>query len=138
MTKRERNSCYTYFAIKGNFEPDDMSKRLKLPPTKQWKIGDFRKDGKTRYDFALWEYGRCDNYDIIVENQMMKTISELIPKINELKAIKRAFDVSFTLEVVPSVYVGESTPCLAPSQEIIKFCYESGTDMDIDLYIYDS
>ena len=136
--KQGRNSCYTYFAIKGNFEPDEISKILNLSPAKQWKIGDLRRNGKSRYDFALWEYGRCNDYDVYVENQMMKTISSLMSKTNELKAIKKQFDVNFVLEVVPSVYVDESTPCLAPNREVIKFCYETETDIDIDLYVFDS
>jgi hypothetical protein len=53
-----RNSCYTYFRIVGDFNPDDVSERLGLTPEKSWKIGDLRRNG-TRYDFASWEIGRC-------------------------------------------------------------------------------
>lgn len=54
-----------------------------------------------------------------------------------LKRIKQEFDANLTLEIVPTVYVGEVSPCLAPSSQVIKFCYESGTDIDIDLYVFD-
>lgn len=132
-----RNSCYTYFKIVGDFNPEEATQRLNLVPTKQWHIGDIRKNG-TKFDFALWEYGRCDVYDVIVENQMMKTIQELIPKISILNNIRNDFDVEFTLEIVPEIYAGETTPCLAPNKEVIKFCYETSTNIDIDLYVYDS
>ena len=49
-----KNSCYTYFKIVGNFNPDDISALLNLTPEKSWKIGDLRRNG-TKYDFALWE-----------------------------------------------------------------------------------
>lgn len=132
-----KNSCYTYFAIKGDFDPDEITRILELIPTKQWRIGDLRRNGST-YDFALWEYGRCDEYDVITENQMLCTIEHLAPKINLLQEIKKNFDVNFWLEVVPSVYPGESTPCLAPNRAIIEFCYLTETDIDIDLYVYES
>ena len=51
-----RNSCYTYFKIVGNFDPDKVSEILNLTPEKSWKIGDLRRNG-TKYDFALWEIG---------------------------------------------------------------------------------
>ena len=132
-----QNSCYTYFAIKGNFNPDDITAKLGLSPSHQWCVGDLRKNG-TAYDFALWEYGRCEDYDMLTDNQMRQTISELIPKVQELKDIKLKYDVSFVLEVVPSVYAGESAPCLAPDRTVIEFCYHTETDIDIDLYVFDS
>ena len=78
---KTRNSCYTYFKIVGNFNPDDISELLALSPEKAWKIGDLRRNG-TKYDFALWEIGRCTDYDIEVENQMRKTIAVLQDKIS--------------------------------------------------------
>jgi len=133
----EKNSCYTYFKIVGNFMPDEITKILKLNPTKQWSIGDLRRNSSV-YDFALWEYGRCDKYDGLVENQMMNTIKNLIPKSKELNEIKKAYDVDYTLEVVPTIYVGETTPSLSPNRQIMEFCCDTGTEIDIDLYVYDS
>ena len=137
MSERDRNSCYTYFKITGDFNPDEISQVLGLLPSKQWKIGDLRRNG-TKYDFALWEYGRCDSYDVYVENQMMKTIEGLLPKINELNKIKDKYNAYFTLEIVPSIYAGGTNPCLAPNREVIRFCYKTDTNIDIDLYIFDS
>lgn len=129
-------SCYTYFAIKGNFPPDEISKILNLTPTKQWAIGDLRRDGKSRYDFALREYGRCDEYDVDVENQCLKTISDLRAKINDLKYIKKNYDVSFVLEIVPSIIVEDTHPAIGFNQDLIEFCYLTETSIDIDLYVY--
>lgn len=133
----ERNSCYTYFKITGDFEPDIITDILELCPEKSWKIGDKRKNNTT-YDFALWEIGRSSDYDVYVEKQMMATITPLLTKVDQLKSIKNKWDVSFTLEIVPSIYVNEVNPCLAPSKQIIKFCYETDTDIDIDLYIFNA
>lgn len=132
-----RNTCHTYFAIKGDFNPDQISDMLQLKPSKQWHIGDYKNNG-THYDFALWEYGRCENYNVNSEQQMLTTIEELIPKTDILRKIKQENDVSFVLEIVPQLYTGETSPCLAPNKEVIKFCYETDTDIDIDLYIFDA
>ena len=131
------NSCYTSFSIKGMFNPDDITRILGLTPIKQWYIGDLRRNG-TAYEFAFWEYGRCNEYNVITEYQMMYTIRDLMPKIELLNKIKREFDVTLLLAVVPTVYVGEATPSLSPNRKIMEFCYKTETDFDIDLYVYDS
>ena len=131
-----RNSCYTYFKIVGNFNPDDVSKLLNLAPEKTWKIGDLRRNG-TKYDFALWEIGRCEEYDIDVSNQMRKSIAALQDKIPILNHIRQEYDVSFFLEIVPTIYVDDITPAIAPSLDIIDFCHATRTEIDIDMYIYD-
>lgn len=132
-----RNNCYTYFKIVGDFNPDDISKLLNLTPEKSWKIGDVRRNG-TKYDFALWEIGKCTEYDVEVEKQMRKTIAVLQDKISILNQIKQENDVSFVLEIVPMIYAGDINPCLNPTLDIIDFCHATRTEIDIDMYIYDS
>ncbi len=131
------NSCYTYFKIVGDFDPDTVTEILGLQPSKTWRIGDARCNGSL-YDFSLWEFGRCDRYDVIVENQMHTTIDPLLDKVGLLNRIREKFGVSFTLEIVPTVYVDNTTPCLAPSLTVIDFCHATRTEMDIDLYLMDT
>ena len=132
-----RNSCYTYFKIVGDFNPDDVSELLNLTPEKTWKIGDLRRNG-AKYDFALWEIGRCTEYDVEVENQMRKTIALLQDKIPLFNQIRQENDVSFVLEIVPTIYAGDKKPCLAPPLDVIDFCHATRTEIDIDMYVYDS
>ena len=129
-----RNSCYTYFRIVGNFNPDDISALLNLTPEESWKIGDLRRDG-TKYEFANWMIGKCVEYDVYVENQMRKTISILLDKIATLNQIREENDVEFFLEIVPSIYVNDINPCLAPPLDVIDFCHATRTEIDIDLYV---
>ena len=132
-----RNSCYTYFRIVGNFNPDDVSERLNLTPEKAWRIGDLRCNG-TRYDFASWEIGRCAEYDVQVENQMRKTLASLWDKVSLLNQIREENDVHFVLEIVPTIYVDDINPCLAPPLDVIDFCHATRTAIDLDMYICNS
>ncbi|MCM1132158.1 MAG: DUF4279 domain-containing protein [Ruminococcus flavefaciens] len=133
MKKSEHTKCYTYFRMVGNFNPDTVSEMLCLVPEQSHKIGDTRKNG-TKYDFAVWHYGCCEDYDICVANQMQKTISNLLSKTDILKEIKKKYDVSFYLEVVPVIVCNEAMPCLAPSLDVMQFCCDTQTEIDIDLY----
>ena len=129
-----QNSCYTYFAIKGEFNPDDITRRLGLKPSKVWKAGD-KSDNGTVYDFSYWEFGFCDEYDVVTEKQMQKTLEPLLSKTAILNEIRKDFDVAFVLEIVPTVYSENATPNLSPSMEVIDFCHETRTGIDIDLYV---
>lgn len=130
----EHTDCYTYFKIVGNFDPGTVSELLGITPEDFWKIGDKRKNG-TFYDFAYWRTGTCREYDIETDRQMLKTLAFLLDKTEVLNEIKRRYDVDFVLEVVPTVRFDESTPCLAPSLEVMRFCCATETVIDIDLYV---
>ena len=134
---KTRNSCYTYFRIFGNFNPDDISALLNLTPEESWKIGDLQCDG-TKYEFANWMIGKCAEYDVYVENQMRKTISILLDKIATLNQIREENDVEFVLEIVPSICVDDINPCLAPPLDVIDFCHATRTKIDIDMYLFNS
>lgn len=137
LLANSRNKCYTYFKITGNFDPDYITEILNLTPEQSWKIGDLRRNG-TKYDFALWEIGRCEEYDVEVENQMRKTIAPLQDKISLLNKIREENEVYYYLVIVPTIYVGDINPCLAPPLDVIDFCHATRTEIDIDMYICDS
>ena len=130
------NSCYTYFKIVGQFNPDYVSQVLNLKAEESWKIGEQRKNG-TKYDFAFWKIGTCNEYDGEVANQMKKTISVLLDKIDLLNKIRKENDVCFCLQIVPTICMADTTPCLAPTLDIIDFCHATRTEIDIDMYIQD-
>ena len=132
-----RNSCYTYFCIEGEFNPDKVSELLNLIPEATEKIGDLQRDG-TKCERASWEIGRCMEYDVYIENQMRKTIAALQDKIPLLNDIREKNDVSFVLEIVPTIYAGDTNPCLAPPLDVIDFCHATRTEIDIDMYVYNS
>lgn len=131
---KRQNECYTYFRIVGDFSPAEVTKRLGLPPEKAWNIGDRCENG-TRHAFASWMIGCCGEYDVNTENQMRKTIAPLLDKVEQLNGIRAENDVSFYLEVVPTIRSRNNRPCLAPSLDVIDFCHATRTEIDIDMYL---
>ena len=121
------NTCYTYFKIVGDFDPDDVTRRLSLPPDEIWKGPDCRQ--------SQWHFGRCDEYSPYVEEQMRRTIAPLLDKVAILNQIRADYGAELFLEIVPTVYPGESTPCLAPPLDVIDFCHATRTQIDIDPYM---
>ena len=130
------NRCYTYFRITGDFDPDVITEQLGLQPNKTWKIGDKRRNGTT-YDFSSWVFGYCDKYDVLVENQMHTTIDPLLDKMDLLNEIREKFDVTFTLEIVPTLYAENTSSCFSFFFFFFFFFYSTKTQIDIDLYVMD-
>ena len=83
---------------------------------------------------TIFHHGYLD-IDVLVENQMHTTIDPLLDKMDLLNEIREKFDVTFTLEIVPTVYAENTSPCLAPSMNVIDFCRSTKTQIDIDLYV---
>lgn len=119
------NTCYTYFKIIGHFNPDVITERLSLQPFEAWQ------DGTS----SQWYFGRCDDYSPYVEEQIRKTLAPLLDKTDILKQIRQEFNAAFFLEIVPTIYPDEPTPCIAPPLDVIDFCHETRTEIDIDLYM---
>ncbi len=128
------NSCYTYFTIVGDFNPDEITEKLGLEPFAFWQKGDKRPNGMP-YTFSRWSFGKCSDYDVEVSNQMLKTITPIIDKIDLLNEIREKYEVSYYIEVVPEIYTEESTPALGVNLAVIDFCHATRTEIDIDLYV---
>lgn len=130
----EHNACMTYFSIRGKFNPDEITAYLRVAPEQVRRIGEPLPNGKKR-DIAYWRFGTVVGTDCDINKQMLETIKALLPKEDLLRKIKLTYDAALTLEVVPIVRYDEPTPCLAPSLAVMRFCLETGTELDIDLYV---
>ncbi|PKM62308.1 MAG: hypothetical protein CVU97_06055 [Firmicutes bacterium HGW-Firmicutes-21] len=146
----EKTSCYTYFSItsngiidirglqatdKGIFDPANITKMLGVLPFSSWKKGDKRKTGYPYYGFSAWSGAKSTLDTLVIEEQVLETISLLKEKIEVLLQIKSLYDVSFAIVIVPEI-INEETPAIHFNKETIDFCYKTGTEIDIDMYIY--
>ena len=86
----KKTKCYTYFSIKGEFDPDEITEMLGIQPVKAFQSGEpryYMKGGQKidtghKYSCSCWDGCRCDEYDVIISNQMEKKIEPLIPMID--------------------------------------------------------
>lgn len=134
--RNSKTSCYTYFRMAGDFKTEDISTLLSLTPFKSFDIGEMRRGGKGKYDFALWSYGYNADYTADVGEQLLDTIKDLEKRIDILNEIRNKYDVAFFLEIVPEMIVDDTHPAIYFDEKIIEFCYLTKTRIDIDMYIY--
>ena len=105
----KRTTCYTYFSITGEFDPDEITSILGIQPVKTFRSGEpryylkngLKVDTGYKYSCSCWDGCRCEEYDVNISNQMEKTIE----------------------------------PRISPSMKVIDFCSKVRAELDIDWYI---
>ena len=146
-----KTTCYSYFSIcsagevvdgiglvaceNGTFQPDEITDMLGIQPFAAWASGTPRKNGRSIYTFSNWQACKQTEPAMDAEEQCRNIVRELRPRLSQLQDIKRKFNVDFTLMIVPQIY-NEENPILGFDREIIEFCYLTGTEIAVDLYVY--
>lgn len=146
----EKTSCYSYFAIcsageirdgvgfvageNSYFDPDCITEKLGLKPFDVNKMGAPRKSGHGQYPFSDWACCKQTEPALDAEAQCKKIVRELYPLISQLQEIKTEYNVDYTIMIVPHIY-NEESPILGVDSEIIEFCYRTGTEIAVDMYV---
>ena len=155
MKPKEKTTCYSYFDIcsegelqygvgfvaeeNSEFDPDYITELLGIEPHNKWRTGEPRRHGAGvygAYKFSRWGACRQDTPENDAREQCLAIVRMLKDKIPALKQIKREYNVSFCIIVVPEIY-NEEAPALCFDEEIIEFCHATGTVIDIDTYVHD-
>jgi hypothetical protein len=147
-----KTECHSYFAICSNgeikdsvgfiafpnsdFNPDYITEKLSIQPYETKRMGDSRKNSNGTYPFSDWTACYQDTPALDAEEQCMKIIHILNDKIYELTQIKNEFNVTFCINIIPHIY-NEESPAIVINKQIIDFCYATGTEIGVDLYVYD-
>lgn len=148
----EKTSCYSYFSIcssgeirvdvgfiaadKSYFNPDDITAKLGIEPFETRRMGASRKNGYGHYPFSDWACCKQCEPAMDAEEQCRKIVRELHTLIPQLQEIKKEYNVDYSIIIVPHIY-NEANPILGFDSEIIEFCYQTGTEISVDMYIHD-
>ncbi|MCR5057822.1 MAG: DUF4279 domain-containing protein [Clostridiales bacterium] len=131
----DQTTCYTYFSIRGDYDPEEITKILGIKPERTFRKGELNKVGHP-YKCSSWAGCFCREYDIDLSVQMEKTIQPLLSKYEELNLIRTKYKAYLSLEVVPEIVYGSDKPILGPSMAVMQFCCATQTELDIDWYLF--
>lgn len=148
----EKTSCYSYFAICSSgeirngvgfvardnsyFDPDDITSQLGIEPFEARKMGAPRKNGNGYYPFSDWACCKQMEPALDAQEQCRQIVRQLRDRIPQLQEIKKEYAVDYSIIIVPHIY-HEENPILGFDSEIIDFCYQTGAEISVDMYIYD-
>lgn len=122
------HKCLTYFLIDSSnkINTNEIIKLLNINNNDIGKITE-----------KSIEIGRCEEYDVNINNMIRVTIKELIGKEELLLKIKEEYNLNFYLSKVINIdnSCDEPMPILGIEEDIIEFLYKTKTIDDIDYYI---
>ncbi len=113
------------------FDPDVITKILKLPPT-HTRYGSYDKDHPR---ISSWEY-RISKPTIDAEEQLVQLAQKFTPLIAKINDIKTKYNVNVGLMIVPHIY-GEEAPIISLTRDVIEFCHKAGAIVTSDTYVYE-
>lgn len=124
----EKHTCKTYFV----FQLNDSCNKDKVEQAIIDQLG-----VKPVFNRRSFEIGCNEAYSVHVSDMVRVTIKGLKGKEEEIIDIKRRFNLTTCLEIVPYIVADseQSNQCLSLDDDIIEFLYKSGTAMDLDYYI---
>lgn len=132
----DKTNVKVEFTISGDyFDPDEVSRLLQIEPIELILRGSVGNDRKIPSKKTSWTISTKKEESYDVDEQTQKVLSSILNEKNELREIKTKWYVSFILEIIVEVEIGEK-PALHYTKNTIKFLGEIGAETYIDLYNY--
>ena len=132
----EKTMVMAEFSVSGdNFKPTDVTRELKLVPTKCWEEGDITGISKLPKRHTYWEINMGYEESNDIDKQMQKLFNVLKEKTAALKRIKLEFKIEFTTCIVIKVENGE-VPAMHIDPYFINFAHEIGAGIEFDFYYF--
>ncbi|MCB2410299.1 DUF4279 domain-containing protein [Hymenobacter lucidus] len=135
------SQSYVYFSLQGaDFDPDEVTTRLGITPTKTWRKGDQKSYGIPRQNTAwIWETARGTE-PIWINTLVDEVLSTFEAKADIIMELKHTLQLESMLCII--LYIDrnedESTPSVGHDLRTISFLYHTQTTTDIDMYHYNS
>lgn len=124
------NEYKVYFAVTGDFDPDEITQLLAISPSEAWKKGDRNEITHYERKFSGWHLdSRLDQFTPL-ETQMIDVLDQLQGKSLEVAAIKKTHAAYIQLVG----YFHGSYPGLHFEAELVSELAKFHLSVDFDFY----
>jgi len=137
----EKSKSYVYFAFKGDFDPNLITKRIGIHPTTIWKKGEKTDNLRKEYTFSFWALStEVGKEGLDMDKLVKEVIDQLKGKEVLIMDLKTELSASSILQIKMDIDMNEeaSTPFIGHDHETIEFLFRTKTETDIDIYTYNS
>ena len=148
----EDTTCYAFFLIRSAgkldyyngfipsensaFNPDEITNAIGIKPFKTIKYGTLRDNGKGTYNFSSWYGCKQVEPDVSRLQQCNKIVEELKSHVPVLMQFKEKYNLSFSIQIFPCAENKKCGDVIGFTREIIDFCYMTGTEIVVDMFLY--
>lgn len=87
----EPNECYAYFAIAGDFDPQEITSRAGIAPTKAWRRGEIAPRTNRERRFSRWSLFSRLPRDRALEDHVADVLAQLVPRAGAFRALSQEY-----------------------------------------------
>lgn len=128
---------YVYFALRGDFDTDEVTQRVGLTPTKALRKHEKDPERKTPR-FSHWDYSTpvVRGKHVDVYELASQITANLRPHAGAIRQAVQDLGLSATLQVVLYInWIDETpTPAIGFHRDVVQFLADVGATVDIDTY----
>lgn len=122
-----------YFTLTGlDCEPEEITAKIGIKPTKTWKVGDLiNSRGTIRRKHNGWKLESKLEKSAELEEQIKSVLEQLQPSWQPLREICTQYDA----EINCVIYTIKQIPAIHFDREIIEKVNQLNAAIDVDLYV---
>ena len=124
------DTWYAYFHVRGPFDPDDITRRLGVTPTKTAREGDAIGDTSKKRQCSLWALHSRLGPSASLEEHVKDVLDQLDANREAFEQLSRDFDG--TMQLVG--YFQDVNPGVHFDAEIVRRNADYGLCIDCDFY----
>jgi hypothetical protein len=128
-------NSYLYFSFRGDFfDTTELTNILNIQPTSVMIKKDLIPKSNS------WNYHIDAGNDLDLEKHLDQLVQIFDSKIEIINRVKKEQNLENVIQFVIDIdtHPESSTPYFILNHKVIEFLYNTGTEMDYDLYKYDS
>jgi hypothetical protein len=119
-----------------DLNPDDITSRLDLEPTRTWRLGDQILNTSLKREHGGWSLSTDRKPVIDLQDQLDLILREVQAQTDALNEL--ANERNFNVELACVIYVSDETPVIHFDAEVVELLAELNAEIDIDLYVLPS
>ena len=119
--------------IVGDFDPDEVSKKLNISASKQWRRGT-PINKRINYDCDGWVYSFSSLETLFVDIQMNNLLSVFSSRVNDFNELRDMYNLMFCIDIVIRIK-NQEIPSVFFDSKVLDFTQKIGATIDIDMYL---
>lgn len=121
-------------AIGDHFIPDQITERLAIKPTEQYRKGDFSKRNVERKE-SCWSISTGYVETLYVSDVLAQLINKVSGKESVLIDLKNEFDLIYKIFIIIKIEQNQK-PAIYLESSFIEFANAINAEVDFDLYLH--
>ena len=126
----KENEYYAYFTVVGSFEPDEITRKVGVTPTKCWCEGDLNPRSGLKYSFSRWILRSRLETAASLETHVTDVLDQLDSNRTTFREI--SIELGGVMELVAYFY--RDYPGLSMEHDLIQRMAEYSLSIDCDFY----